>query len=477
LPDAALGRPEPIGWRPESVARLGEATGIGRARAALLIAMPPGVLDWSTQFLTAEQLARYELKAAQAKAAREWLRALDDADRTAVRAALLPAAPAELWDSGPAVDAAARVWIERRGRLVTLSEEAQARTTGTRIKAVEEVLNPGRVPWLARRTGYTVQVDGEVRRLAAADPLAVPSGWDLLGAVGALRWLAHQLPYGHELRPLLPVALTALRDRVADPELLVGLDLYSSVQGRPLAALVRASQGLPEAAPAGGDLLPVGEALLLAPGNHGECVYLRPAALAGAADPVIDQLLAMVAGYPSEHLLLALRALADDALTRLVADGAEATDGRPQDPRRSAPDLVAEVAGARSLSADAAALYLQLLALPDPTDRNTADWLGLKPARLKQVRAELAASGLVVEAKRPRAGRSLFLPGGWQEIKAPGLPVESWKAGLYELPASRAILPELPVGELFAKAWQRIIEGDQPGYEQLVTNTRRRGRR
>ncbi|MFD0527080.1 hypothetical protein ACFQ1I_07070 [Kitasatospora arboriphila] len=71
------------------------------------------------------------------------------------------------------------------------------------------------------------------------------------------------------------------------------------------------------------------------------------------------------------------------------------------------PDLVEEAAARHGLGADAAALYLMLLAMPDPTDRNTARWTGWKPARLKAARAELAATDLVVQASRTRAaGRS-----------------------------------------------------------------------
>ncbi|MEJ8640444.1 hypothetical protein WKI68_01365 [Streptomyces sp. MS1.HAVA.3] len=87
------------------------------------------------------------------------------------------------------------------------------------------------------------------------------------------------------------------------------------------------------------------------------------------------------------------------------------------------------------LGADAAALYLALLAMPDPTDRNTARWTGWKPARLKAARAELAATDLVVEAGRSRAGRTLFLPGGWSDMSSPTLPVEQWKLPMYGLTA------------------------------------------
>ncbi|MDV9193363.1 hypothetical protein R6L23_35020, partial [Streptomyces sp. SR27] len=152
----------------------------------------------------------------------------------------------------------------------------------------------------------------------------------------------------------------------------------------------------------------------------------------------------------------------------------------PQDPSRSVPALVTEVAEARGLGADAAVLYLMLLAMPDPTDRNTARWTGWKPARLKTARAELEAGDLVVSAVRARAGRSLFLPGAWAEQSAPVLAVEQWKLSMYgpvagSRPVLGALVPVEPVAELFARAWQRILDGDVPRFEELkVRRTRRR---
>ena len=105
-----------------------------------------------------------------------------------------------------------------------------------------------------------------------------------------------------------------------------------------------------------------------------------------------------------------------------------ASTARPGPDPLGARNLVAEAAEAHGLGADAAALYLMLLALPDPTDRNCARWTGWKPARLKAARAELAATDLVVEAKRARAGRTLFLPGGWLELQGPHLPLETLEA-------------------------------------------------
>jgi hypothetical protein len=130
------------------------------------------------------------------------------------------------------------------------------------------------------------------------------------------------------------------------------------------------------------------------------------------------------------------------------------------------------------LSDDAAALYLMLLALPDPSDRNQAEWTGWKPARLKRARAELTATDLVVEAKRARAGRSLFLPGSWLEARTPRLPVEGWKQPLLPWSGSSGfVVPDRPVGELFRAAWERIAGGDTPAFEEFETRGTKGGSR
>ncbi|GAA2155996.1 hypothetical protein GCM10009760_56490 [Kitasatospora kazusensis] len=473
----------PPQWRPEQAEEFAEATGIGRARAALLLATPPDLFGWSSDFLTSEQLALLGLKSTQAKAAQQWLR-VHRSDRDAVLPALLPADPADLWRTGRAVGAAAERWLERRGRLVTLADEAQATVKGAGVDAIEAVLNPASTPWLSRVTTQRVRATEHGEELTPEDQAALPVARQLAGAVRALRWLAYHLPYGDALRPLLPTALAALRHRIADPGLLLVLDLGSTVKEKTLAAALRDHYGLPEQGGADGDgLVACGSALVLAPGRHAETAYLRPAALTGAHDPVLDLLDGLAGGYYTREDLAVLRELHGEELTRLLDHGSSAgpstaeAAGWAQDPQRSAPALVTEVAEAHGLGEDAAALYLQLLALPDPTDRNTARWTGWKPARLKLARAELAATGLVLAAQRARAGRSLFLPGGWQEAKSPGLPAELWKAGLYPLPADQVILPQLPAPELFARAWQRIADGDLPGYEELRTNDRKRGRR
>ncbi|MGW4694816.1 hypothetical protein ACWEO1_20860 [Kitasatospora cineracea] len=470
---AVLRQHGPAAWRPEQAQALGEATGLGPTRATLLLAGP-------VDDLPAEQLAAYGLKSAAADTARRWLHAVPQDDLDAFGAALLPADPERLRDEGLAVDAATACWTARRGRLLTLPEEMRTNTAGTDLLTIEALLNPAGTHWLSRTTVQRVRTVESVPQLTADDPAALPHHRNLSGAVGALRWLAHHLPYGSPVRQALPGTLAAVRARLADPGLLLDLGPYSSVRDRLLTHVLRAHFGLPEQGGADGDgLLACTGALVIAPGPYGEHAHLRPAALDGPDDPLFELLGGLVAPYYAQDLLTALRALLSEELTRLTGHGSSADEpaGWPQDPQRSVPDLVAEVAGATGLDQDAAALYLQLLALPDPTDRNTARWTGWKPARLKRARAALAAGDLVLAAKRARAGRGLFLPGGWQEAKAPALPVEVWKGGLYPIPAGAVVLPPLPAPELFARAWQRVADGDRPGYEQLTTGGRGRRRR
>lgn len=148
-----------------------------------------------------------------------------------------------------------------------------------------------------------------------------------------------------------------------------------------------------------------------------------------------------------------------------------------QNPTVSVPDLVPVVAKEVDISEDAATLYLQLLALPDPTNKNVRAWNGWTAGRLKKAGEELAGTDRVVTAKRSRAGRELFLPGGWEPLKLPNLPIETWKLALYGYDsvepfrggAATRVLPRCVVPDLFRRAWQRIVDGDHPRYAETMS--------
>ncbi|MFD6423949.1 hypothetical protein [Streptomyces sp. NPDC060198] len=456
----------PAPWRPEAAEAFHTATGIGPLQSAAL-------LSGAVQDPGTEALALLGVKTRAFEAAQAGLDALPPADLHALLRALLPVDPAELWSTGPDVGAATEVWRERLASLVRVPEELDLDLSGTTADAVDLILNTGSRTWLAHGTDVP---DGTGRPVLRQ----VNARGALVSALTALRTLAYTLPYGHPVRAHLPVGLAALRDRLADPGLVLDLGLQWTEAGNSIAPAVRAAHGLPESGGAGTDgLVRVGTAMLLAPG-HGtsERLLIRPAGLAGPDDPAFGLVEGIVAPHGTGDLL-ALRALLDEETSALASSGAP--DGSPlhpaQDPTRAVPDLLAEAVDALGLSEDAAALYLMLLALPDPTDRNCVRWTGWKSARVKKARAELTATDLVVEAKRSRAGRTLFLPCGWLERGAPGLPLETWKEKLYPVAGYARTLPHLPVPALFAAAWARVRGGDAPAFEELDTRATRKGRR
>ena len=380
-------------------------------------------------------------------------------DRRSIGAALLSDDPAALWNTGPSVERAGAWHVERYGVRTPLADDLVVEvrkagiTAGIRASAfVHGLANPETCRWL----------HGPV------EGVGIP---DLLRAVTrAVPWLVRRLPAGHAVRVGLPRALELVRQRIADPALEIQI---GTLYGDDLTEFV-AKIGLPVTVD--GTTQDAG-LYKIEHDRHWPTVLLRPSRLDGPTDPRLAVLLTELDSSP--RFIVAMRAILSGQLDAWV-QAAESTDGAEQDhdPSRSAPDLVAEVTARHGLSADAATLYLQLLALPDPTDRNVAAWTGWKPARLKQARAELAATDLVVEAKRPRAGRSLFLPGGWVALSSPHLPFELWKLPLFirdgdNATSLGAVIPVAPAPALFTVAWARVTGGDHPRFEELTTRGRR----
>ncbi|WOX24516.1 hypothetical protein [Streptomyces solicathayae] len=468
----------PAAYRPERTAEFAEGAGVAPAGAALVLLGLPGMTGWGRDaLLPAEILATMGARVAEAETARETVKELSMAERREFTGLLLPVAPgdvAAVWEHGFDVAAAVGRWVAVRGRrrvpppeLVT---KAAAELAPSRM--AESVLNPETQPEL---TGRTVQGMVE-QRMRPAEPEKLLTGDHLHQYVRALTWLAYRLPFGDPLRAVMPMTLRMLRERLADPGLLLDLHVDWDPEGRSAAKAFRERCGLPAQGGTDADgVVEVTDGLVLCPmeyNREAEEVWVRPAALldgpaglTGGNHPTVKLLEAVA--RPS-HQLEALKTVLSDVFEALLTPaGSDGTAGAAQYAVHSAPELVAAAAGRFGLSEDAAALYLMLLALPDPTDRKQAEWTGWKPARLKKARAELAAGELVVEAKRARAGRTLFLPGGWQEAKSPQLPMETWKRSMLPAEHYAFVVPDRPVAALFADAWQRVVDGDAPGYVEF----------
>ncbi|MFD7324437.1 hypothetical protein ACFV9D_25645 [Streptomyces sp. NPDC059875] len=204
-----------------------------------------------------------------------------------------------------------------------------------------------------------------------------------------------------------------------------------------------------------------GPLVVCAPGG---AAFLRPAAV---ADPEAWRRVRAITDLADELDQVAPLLVGGglDRMMHRALSGAVPTGAYEADPRQSCPELTTRVAGQLGVDADAAALYLQVATLAAPTDRNVRRWNGRSTKRHAEVRAELLATGAVVEAKRARAGRTVFLPGEWTELKAPHLPLETVKLATYGVrplwgseiraPFGR-ILPTAPLHEMFTAAWERL---------------------
>ena len=160
-----------------------------------------------------------------------------------------------------------------------------------------------------------------------------------------------------------------------------------------------------------------------------------------------------------------IRALTEGHMDELIADLQQAPHqeaaavGNPYDPCVSAPELVTQVADMLGIPHDSARYFLQIAALPNPTDKNVRAWNGWKPKQLANAATPLVEQGLVVQENR-RAGRTRFLPGDWLP-KTKLMPLmEEAKTPLYLIwntpkpqPVVRGCPPLVPLPVLFHQAW------------------------
>ena len=107
----------------------------------------------------------------------------------------------------------------------------------------------------------------------------------------------------------------------------------------------------------------------------------------------------------------------------------------------------------------AAALYLQMLALAEPTQKNVTAWNGWTTKQYAAASAELVKKKLVVEGKRERAGRTVFIKGGYTKGDRENLPTEEWKLPFYA--GLERNVPHEPTHALFERAYKRA-QSDPP---------------
>jgi hypothetical protein len=480
-------------WSPEAAARLATLTGLTPSEASFLWAGCPGASTHAANFLPKELRETLGLKVAQAVIARDGLHAIPLRKKRPAIAEAARAGVAALLD-GSAVDRLADGWQRFVGKRIAVPEEvveaASDLQTPIEASAGLAMIAGGKDSAELVTDGiWALDPMGEVIRASKPEPFVGQTALPDLAPVFGSRELATtlvlipflyaELPVGHPLRAAAAVAYDLVLDRLRNPALWLASG-SGYLEGAPATAFDRSLEGLGGTQVAAPENLRVLRFPGLAVVRFAQYAKLQvhPASLDKKARGLVDKIAAPLAPWGQYALSLLDYAHSDDllAIVARIAKTPVPEGGWEQNPLASAPKLVDKVAKHAKLSRDAAALYLQYLVLLWPTPRAIQAWNGWSAKQFGAANGELLDAELVIEAKRERAQRSVFLPGGWEAFKSPHAPMESWKFSLYGTrtpsgePRPRfhtTYQAVAPFHQLFERAWQRVEGGDPPRYEEV----------
>ena len=477
---------------------LAEQAGASYGEAALLLAGLPNLRSYDRNFLAKEVREQLGLKVNEADMARQPFKALSDERRRKLFEQAMPDDPAALYALEgqlpgflPRLAAGCRKALGKRVQIepeiALLLDKRLAR-----IESLQSMLPALTAPKKDKRLTvdgrYVLDAYGDVEEVSSAK---TTFDGDIMAAVSAyVATIHYELPVGHALGAQLVELVQLAQERTRSEHFLLDGPFFHAGNLKKNQAFVDALGGEPyrpkdldAKAQAGRD---TGELIAFAdPDGDRVCIAFRPGKVRNWVELCKLGEPESWGGYSGYHRARAAEVLLSERILQI----AERTAASPLEagsyeanPKNSAPKLVASVAEAREFSPEAACLYLQLLALPAPTDSWVRRLNGWSPKVLRKAGEELLAAKLVIKAKRAGAGRELFLPGAWEPLKAPNSALESWKLPLYgvrrtaegklDIPLG-PIVPVRPLHVLFEQVWQRIESGDIPCYEQATARRRR----
>lgn len=457
-------------------------SGLSRAEAGILLLGAP-IDGYSRDYLGKERREALGLKVNEAEAVRGTFKDLEEGvvDRVFDEAASDPAAL-----SGAA-------WAERLG-------DAWKKVVGEKVQLPEALV-------LAAQKDFDAR--GSITKLLSA--LAAPASstlfnlgkWTTLGQangwvsdpgedgfdpelcknlVHVLAWVVFVTPVGDPIRAGIPAFYERLRGAMSDPSLVWGLgtkyvDKKHEKKLHALLDLVKGKQVIPpkdsddddEAYVDGRDtgvvIVGKGATMLRAAFRPGRVTRWEDPELQGLANGLVDE----DEDEDSRSAITIAKLVLSkelEALASRAVDSPLPAGSFEANPLLSAKKTVSAVEKANGISTDAAALYLQLLALAEPTEKAVLRWNDWKPKQYQAAVAELAKKKLVVQGKRERAQREVFLPGGFSKGVGKNLPMEEWKQQFYSSTLSRN-LPLEPLHTLFARAWKLVEAGEGPRFEKV----------
>ena len=475
LPDA------PMAWEPAMAERTAQRADLSLAEATLLFHGAPKRTAWGKDFLGKPTRELLGLGRDEASAANETFKTLSEDVLYALLESGVPDDPALL--VAPASDGG---WADRVGDAWKKKFGKKAKIPQDLIAAAKKDLSLGNdlaeiLPLFAGELDQAwLRIDdrsfdeiGAWRNRGAG--YLTPARSQEIATFAA--WLFLARPIGCPIRAGIPAVIAKVRGLLANPKALWKFeDFYlsddSAKDKARAAAILALVGGKPFDPGKHGDEVALearddGAVLVASYKNHVVAAF-RPSKLDGAGGKTAERLAQAVfdedntpGADPLEEIKIA-RLWFSDELARL-GERVGATDvpdgGFEANPLASAPKLVAKVAKAEGVSREAAALYLQLLALAEPTQKNVTAWNGWTTKQYAAASTELVKKKLVVEGKRERAGRTIFIKGGYTKGDRENLPTEEWKLPFYA-GLSRNV-PHEPAHQLFDRAYKRI-ETDPP---------------
>jgi hypothetical protein len=481
-------------WTAAAAAKVAELTGLSSSEATYLLAGCPNAGDRSTNFLPKELREQLGLKSTQAQVARDAMNAIELDVRREIIDEVARGGIDALLDARVAETLSA-VWLRRVGKRVAIPEDLIA--TADReldaplnpANALALIADPDGTPEVTTDGNWAFDMSVDVIRVRNAEPLVGQDKLEdnskvftvsvLQSAVMYLPYVFAELPVGHDLRTKARRAHARIAERLAHAGLWfeAGQKYFSEEESTAFETMLGTLGGEALTGLAQDIVAHRIPGAVVVKTKHRAELKLHPASLDAKARDVVGKLATQMPMWRYD-VYRALDYFHSPRLAQLLAridDTPVPAGGWEQNPQASVPTLVASVAKALKLGDDAAALYLQYLALLWPTPKNVQRWNDWKPKQFEAANAELVEKELVLEAKRERAQRAHFLPGGWEALDSPHPPMESWKLALY---GSRGVdgKPSAPMGRflalapfhsLFEQAWKRIDDGDRPRYDEV----------
>lgn len=440
-------------WRPELVSAVSEHAGIGIAEAALIWRAFWGIGAWQDADLDADTRKSLKLKVADVKAASQALREVPALTRLQIFSEAFPDEPRHFWDQPESVaQALGESWRRHVGKRVDVPVDLIKAIEGLGIYNVRTTLLETLEP-KSFDASFKVVTKAKASFPEFSQTDTCLTGTEIEEVVLLANYLYGYVAADDPFRAAIAQRYDAMWTALSHDRAGVGVEaefdyLEDDERDKLFAKIANVEEK--------SHRYYQDETVVVVPGSWGAEAMVRTAKF--LADPKTPKYVSS-----EEDTLRWLRAF---AATRSVV--ARMQTALPQgayeaNPAHSAPEVVASVQDALGVPADAAVAFLQTLCLPDPTTNNVRMWNEWTAAQYKKAFAPLLAAGVLIEAKRSRAGRTYFIDGPWLDTRGE-TPIEEWKLALYPVDLPRTRLAVRPFPDLFDAGWNRWQSGDKPGF-------------